>query len=344
MAVVTTVSRGRPAAASARQPGTSADWAQVQRPGFSRDAMPRSNYRKPLSPFADADDDGRYQPIDDFEAMFRTFRHAFGDPRDWTRTAHLIVVTGDRGCGKTSLIQRCAYWLKSQDQSACTVTVLDLTEQPWQSDSRDRRMTRIFDRIKYVLAPQVSESAMTLISPLDRANRDLTDDFFYLGEALRSGAQGDSPRPIALVVLLPALRDSHVAEEIRQYHELACPGIFFFAEVLTDGDPGKAEGYVDLGVRARSNVHLLVAGSLKDGDVSLLVDFIRREQGPIPEIPDEIIESIAADKASAAEITFATHGVLEIARHESAQRVTTAHLLAYYQQFFKTFLYGDEGS
>jgi hypothetical protein len=306
--------------------------------------MPRSNYRKPLSPFADPDDNHRYQPIDDLEQMFLEFRAIFSEPPEWTRTGRLVVVTGDRGCGKTSLIQRCAYWLKSQQQIACNVTVLDLTDEPWQSDSRERRMARIFDRVKYVLAGQISESAMALIAPPDRANRDLTDDFFYLGEALRSGAVGNSPRPIALVVLLPALRDSHVAEEIRQYYELVCPGIFFFAEVLTDGDPGKAGGYVDLGARARSSVHLLVAGKLKEGDVSRLVDFIRQDLGPVPEIPDEIIDSITTDKASAAEITFTTHGVLEIARNLHAPSVTKSHLITYYQEGWRNLFYRDEGS
>src|SRR6266496_3455810 len=72
--------------------------------------FPVAQYFQPLCPLDRPTDEDRYLAIDSSVEMFTKFTDSFDDPAAWMASGHLIVVTGDRGYGKTSLIQRCAYW------------------------------------------------------------------------------------------------------------------------------------------------------------------------------------------------------------------------------------------
>src|SRR5579859_6532054 len=99
------------------------------------------DYTRPLCPLRiDAHLD-RYLMIDSFEERLGAFQAAFAEPAGWIGQGHLVVVTGERGYGKTSLIQRCAAWLRDQaggtgaiGQPRCRIVVVDLSDQGWPLD------------------------------------------------------------------------------------------------------------------------------------------------------------------------------------------------------------------
>ena len=309
--------------------------------------FPVAQYFQPLRPLDRPSDEHRYLDIDSSTQMFTRFTETFGDPAEWTSGGHLIVATGDRGYGKTSLIQRCAYWLRSFQQQTCQIVVLDLSAESWPEetghywpkgghdgpvlDGPNPRIIRTFGRIIDKLRASLP---VELISELEKNSTDSSNFFYYLGQSLKGDWPGGGASPIVLVVLLASYS---TADEVDLYYKQACPGTFFFAEIYDLGETRKVKDQIPGLNQGRNDIQYLTMSVLKSGDGRELADWIRRERPGRPELPGEVVRDrfehlITERRISISELNKLAWGVLRWAAKDAADRVENIHFNMYYEE------------
>jgi len=82
----------------------------------------------PLRPWLNKDQDDLYVPVDSTETAYREFTGYFTDPAHLKNSGTLLLVTGNEGCGKSSLLHRCAKFLRDHCAAATPsqVSIVDL--------------------------------------------------------------------------------------------------------------------------------------------------------------------------------------------------------------------------
>lgn len=294
---------------------------------------PVDDYLQPLCPLRVDAHKRRYLAVDSSEERFADFTAAFADPADWVSKGHLVVVTGDRGYGKTSLIQRCACWLNEQAMTYCKVVVVDLSDERWsETEPESERIRQTLEWMLDALRDALEPHEVTQI----KSHTRIVDSFRDLGRVLgpRPSGNGSASQPIVLVVLLQGYPKP---AEVAEYYSLARPGMFFFAELFESEDMRAITAMMPRFNRFTTNAHLLPLNVLKPGDADLLVDWIRREGGNWPKVPHEIVRDyfdsiITRYKVGMAELTKLAWGTLGVAAAEAAHEVTVNHIAQYYEQ------------
>ncbi|HEY0698402.1 MAG TPA: hypothetical protein VGD43_11405, partial [Micromonospora sp.] len=79
---------------------------------------------QPLNPWRQPQD-ANYAPVGGAARAFETFVERISGPDAGARPGHLVLVSGDTGCGKTSLLHRCVDYLRQRPD--WLVAVLDLS-------------------------------------------------------------------------------------------------------------------------------------------------------------------------------------------------------------------------
>lgn len=181
-------------------------------PGTGRPGGPLDPYRRP-------DHEHLYLPVGGSNIAFEHFVHQIGTGEDLIADGRFVVVTGSEGCGKTSLINRCAAWLRRRsDDSRTRCVVLSLTDVARPSES-------MATRTQIVIRATLDElEDRDLVSREERRHlleRSDEPDLFY--RQLRKVLHD-----VILLVLLPPSDDLVV--ELEQYAKLTRGPIVFFAE------------------------------------------------------------------------------------------------------------------
>jgi hypothetical protein len=292
-------------------------------------SVPVDQYFQPLCPLLRDVDEDRYLAVDSSKECFDKFTAAFADPASWHSKGNLVVVTGDRGYGKTSLIQRCAFWLREEAKSHGRVVVVDLSDERWgESTAEADRLNSTFDWIQDGLRDILRDDEVAQITK----HAELREAYRDLGRVLSSrvDSQGN-PQPVLLIVLLQGYPR---AAEVAQYYRLARPGMFFFAELFDKEQTAEVTAMMPDFNRVATDVHHLALNILKSGDANLLVDWIRRNGGGGPEVPEAISDLfnsfITECKMGIRELSKLAWGTLAIAAAEPTQFVTTDHVFKYY--------------
>jgi hypothetical protein len=338
MAVVTAVrTRRAPARAVTVRRGGMAlaprGWGSgVRQSGWPDVSFAYERYLAPLCPLERPTDERRYLDIDGAEKEFGHFTKVFANPADWLSLGHLIVVTGDRGYGKTSLIQRCAHWLRTQKQAACEVVVLDMSGEDWPP-GHAQRAQRVLNRIIVKVSQYLTDD---VIAELKDQKEDLINAFYYLGQALRvrPDANGKLLPPVTLVVLLPGYSEP---KEITEYYRLAPPGTFIFAEVFDPVHIGEIETEIRGLHRPGADARQLVTSVLKQGDAERLVAWIQAQRPDGPRLTESVVQErfvnlVKARKLSVSQLSRLAWGVLDVAAAESSDEVTNDHFAKYYER------------
>jgi hypothetical protein len=286
--------------------------------------------------------ESRYQPVDDFEEKFEEFKKVFDSPGKLHSRGHLFVVAGDRGYGKTSLRQRCAFWIyREYNQQNCEIAVVDLSDESWDPDTVDQQLLRVRRWILRSLDDgRVDHSDITRIE----ANNDIAESFYDLGVKLRMrGIAQGNPMPLVLLVLLPGYPSP---EELKRYYGLAREGIIFMAEILhpdairdiTEKIKARQDGFN----RNNIDAHILPLGTLKAGDDDLLMTWMQANLHNCPgltngEVRGIIRELIQEKSVSISHLVKLLIGALRFAIKEHAGEVTVNHVARYYRdQFFSS--------
>lgn len=309
--------------------------------------MPSSpdDYLKPISPLRDKSDMDRHLPIGEVDGLFAAFRQIFDEHAAWTDYGHLFVVTGEKGYGKTSLIQRCAAWLETEADSrkCCRIVPVDLSDSRWtrklagEPPDLNERMYRTLDRVLgslealNLLDIGRRTEITTRYSP--ELNRDCSEGFHELGEILSSRRDSSGLR----IVIQVLLQGYPTPDEVFAYYNASEKGMIFFAELFEERDIDRLAGDWRELDRIEVVPHRIALDALKPGDFRKISHWIRDHEGSWPAIPESIIgyvekEYISSDAgAGMIELIRLVWGALKVARVAGVSEVTQDHIIKYYR-------------
>ncbi len=179
---------------------------------------------RPLQPWRpDRTDDRKfYVPVDGTDEQFRAFTEALPRLRVLLDEGRLVLVTGDVGCGKTSLVNRCVTWAINRLPAEGLIgKIIDLTQEVRQNESVETRQRKVFERLvdelgQNKLIAASAKSELLSAPPQDAASRG----YPLLRNIL--------PQNAVVIILLPP--SGELMDEIREYARLARQRILFFAE------------------------------------------------------------------------------------------------------------------
>lgn len=164
---------------------------------------------------------------------YRRFLQVVGDGRSLVSHGRLVLVLGETGCGKTSMVNRCAYWLRRQlGRNGVDTRILSF-QKKLDSTPVDERIQMVAERFADLMDDEDVLRSNTAVADVhDRVDKP----------ALMYGRASDSLRQnCALLFLPPPITLIEMQEkqlgEIHRYAEFVNPGIVFFLEVTLPG-PG----------------------------------------------------------------------------------------------------------
>jgi hypothetical protein len=172
-----------------------------------------------------------YVPVDNTETAFEQFERSFPKPRELTRRGQLIVAMGRSGCGKSALINRCAYRAMKLVEQAdgengkLQVSVIDARGRTSASDRSEKRVPAVAEHVRDCL-----ESEQLLKVPTERQKERLAEDASRIYALLENLLVR---RDVVVIVLLPRVE---LVEDLEAYAALSHPNVVFFAE-LNGGYP-----------------------------------------------------------------------------------------------------------
>lgn len=108
--------------------------------------------KRPLCPWKHAEHDSYFVPVDHSEDAFQEFCGKVGDPNTAIQRQISVLVGGEEGCGKTSLIHRCAAWFSTQlTQAGIESPVFDLSAETVPGLASEARLAhwaaRLVDKV-----------------------------------------------------------------------------------------------------------------------------------------------------------------------------------------------------
>jgi energy-coupling factor transporter ATP-binding protein EcfA2 len=286
----------------------------------------------------------RCLPVDSSQERFVDFTAQFTHPADWIDAGRVVLVTGDKGFGKTSLMQRCAAWLldRSAHEPRYRLIVVDLSDARWPtdqtndavrqeprgSDASDVRMQRTLDAMLDKLA------GLALISPESRARIErpsrVGDRFSALGELLESLRDSDD-----LTVVMAVLLEGYpIPSEVTGYYNSAAKGMFFFAEMFRPEYVSQIAYEKPKYNRNSAYLHILPLGAVKPADLRAFADWIRDTGNNFPEFPDLVLDEIRSGviqrESGVLELAKMMWGALRAAQRRGVAEVSTIDFVEYY--------------
>lgn len=242
---------------------------------------------RPLCPWRYTAHDEFYVDVNHTLAAFQEYTRRMATAETLREDGRLVLVTGESGCGKTALINRCAHWTRGRlAEHELSGVIVDLTRDGSQQ-SVDERMRLVTERLLDELAHN------GLLSPEALAGFEGVRPgrvYAGLGNVL--------PGNVVLIVLLPP---AEVIGEIVAYAGLARRRLLFFAE----------SSYLDHAQvsRVRESVPeppiTLSVGPLNPGDVQRFVEDRldrHRRRGNYPRISVETMNKAAMPLRSIAQL------------------------------------------
>lgn len=175
----------------------------------------------PLCPYTDPTHEDYYVAVDHTETAFSTFKDALGEDLTTLRDeGRLAVALGWDGCGKTSLLNRCAAWVKGKLDKSCHIVSFSGTGR--DNEPREDRENRVFKLLIHEFDDRDlldDKQRDELKAALDKGDLDL--GYYYASKYVLK------PKNMILVVLLPR---TEIPLEVENYASWAHPYIVFLAE------------------------------------------------------------------------------------------------------------------
>lgn len=254
----------------------------------------------PLCPWDEPEHGKYYAPIDHTEDSCDEFVAAMTHPDVVRRRGRLVVVAGQSGCGKTSLMNRCAHWLVTHmKKHKIVVRVLDLRMASSDMDPVDERMAQVARRLAHEVVTRKIVSAEH--AEVVTANRDRCEDLFPALNTVLNDR-------LALAVLLPPIEllanADAVMREIVEYGRLVTGKLVLFAEVTLTDDPVNRLSAAR--VPGGKPPLILPVRPLKPGDgttFSVKRLGVNKETGGFPSMTPDAMEKIDENRMISASVT-----------------------------------------
>jgi hypothetical protein len=180
----------------------------------------------PLCPWKDPNHEKFFAPVDHTEEAFQRFIDRIESIRQGSKPPPLAVVAwGAEGCGKTSLMHRCAKELRDRiSKSGTRAEVVDLTMEAVSGASEERLLhfcARLVDSLRVSKLLNTPEQ-----DALEKRRDDPSVAIPFLGDLLER-----LEPPIHLLVLLPGLE---LLNELKRLATLARPYLSIFTETSSE--------------------------------------------------------------------------------------------------------------
>jgi energy-coupling factor transporter ATP-binding protein EcfA2 len=237
----------------------------------------RGESMRPLLPWRHRDHEGYYLAVDHTQRAYELFCDFLSDPEgDLTDGGRLVVVAGERGCGKSSVINRCVnYVVENMIGAECEVvdlttsTPMDFGGELPVPERMDTYLDRLADEAltklheKYEIIEESSGAPVPAQSAYAKVSRQL------------------GTVPAVAVVILPPFEDAVASTSgpsgapnryhpVKHYMGFREPRIIFFAESLNA--PEVLRWHDQLGGAEREDALVIEVGPLKGDDGWTFVD------------------------------------------------------------------------
>jgi energy-coupling factor transporter ATP-binding protein EcfA2 len=277
---------------------------------------------RPLCPWDEPRDDVYYVAVDSTQEQFDAFQLKLGDPANLTRKGRLVLVTGHQGCGKTSLVNRCARWAHERlASSGIRGEIVDLTADGTESQSVEKRMATVCGRLIDELAYRKRLSA-DAVADLRTAQDQLDITYPKLKNVL-------AETEVVVIILLPP--SGELRDEIVNYAKLARARILLFAE---SSYPEVASACKAQLRPADAVIYLAVSPiTLDDGWRFVSDRLAKNPQDVAPQINEATVRSIVAESRRAMsikELSLILHRVFDEAIKELAPEVDFDYIKSFY--------------
>ncbi|MGW3105273.1 hypothetical protein [Streptomyces sp. NPDC001100] len=177
---------------------------------------------RPLCPWETAEHADLYVPVDHSQEAFFSYKEELQADFDFTKSGKLVLITGPQGCGKTSLMHRCAWETReflTPMPSPAKIEIIDLTSDGLLGIDTQARIRHICRRIHDELHLRRAFDDRTY-EELEKRNDEPAQFYPYLSRLLaRAG--------LVIILLLPP---SELVEEVRSYSSYTQKMLVFFCE------------------------------------------------------------------------------------------------------------------
>lgn len=267
-------------------------------------SVPEIGPRVPLRPWQIGSHEPYYVPVGNTQAAFDEFTRRMDTLATVQREGQLVLVAGESGCGKTALINRCAWYVRERLGTAETGVVVDLqrTLTGKQETPKDERFAFVLDQL---LAGLDSENALRPDwgDTLKRYDKQPEAIYRQLHNMMK-------PQHVAIVLLPP----SDLPGDVVRYGALSCRKVLFLTEFVYGSHPEDAVDDIVAELEKDAPPVTLRLTGLKPGDVRMYItDRLERHkrEGKFPRMTNETMDELEEMLRSVAQMQSACHEVYE---------------------------------
>jgi ribose 1,5-bisphosphokinase PhnN len=261
--------------------------------------------RVPLRPWQISSHEPYYVPVGNTQVAFDEFTRRMDTLTTLQREGQLVLVAGESGCGKTALINRCAWHVRKKLAAAETTGVVV---------NLQRALTGMHvapgnERFAFVLHQLCAEldSEGALRQDADAIARKYEGQPEAIYRQLHNMLQ---PKHVAIVLLPP----SDLPDDVVRYGALSCRKVLFLTEFVYGSHPKDVVDEIVAELERDAPPVTLRLGGLKSGDVPMYIkDRLKRHEseGKFPRMTNETMETLDLMLQSVAQMQSACHEVYE---------------------------------
>lgn len=280
----------------------------------------------PLCPWRHAEHDAFYSPVDHTQEAYSRFQDAVA-AADVRAAGLYVLATGGEGCGKTSLLHRCAAWLTQHASSAWALEsiIVDLSPIREPQVPVSDKVVNAASYITDELAVQKTFDS-DLLEPLEQRFENPTSYMNYLEAQLAVNNR-------LLILLLPALE---LPAELEAYEPLVRKCSVVMAETAYPDVIDRSKAYDQRAGLPIMRLSVDAITEVQDGWTFVSNRLGQRTEKSVPTISEATVRAFMekriknGGRAPVRELQLVCASVFRTAMEEDSATVSDNHFLQYY--------------